>query len=60
MNQTPDAYTVRPSGSLVEILDPDGYVVAWGVNEATSVQIVSLLNVAHVSGLLKPNHEDAD
>lgn len=57
MQQQIDAYSARPSGPLVEILDPEGKVIAWAVGAATAQAIVSLLNLAHVSGLLDLDHE---
>ncbi len=52
MPQQIDAYSAQPSGPLVEILDPEGKIMAWAVGAATAQAIVSLLNLAHVSGLL--------
>lgn len=47
-----DGYSARSNGPLVEILDSGGKVIAWAVGAATAQAIVSLLNLAHVSGLL--------
>lgn len=60
MDKTLDAYTARPSDPLFEILDPDGTVIAWAVGAATAQAIASLLNLAHVSGLLNLNHDTTE
>jgi hypothetical protein len=60
MSQQISAYTARPNGPLVEILDLDGNVIAWAVDVATAQALVSLLNLAHVGGLLDPNHDTTE
>jgi len=60
MAQEYDVYSVRPSGPAFEILDLHGRIIAWVVDAATAQAIVSLLNLAHVSGLLTLNHEDTE
>ncbi len=55
-----DAYTARRSAPLVEVLDLDGKVIAWAVDAATAQALVALLNLAHASGLIDLNHEDAE
>jgi hypothetical protein len=60
MDKTLDAYTARPSGPLVEILDPDGTVIAWAVAESTAQALVSMLNLAHVSGLLNLTYDTTE
>lgn len=57
MSQQIDAYTVQRSGDGYEIVSPNGTVIAWAVGAATAQAIVSLLNLAHVSGLLDLDDE---
>ena len=53
------AYSARRIGSTgLEIIGPDGAVIAWAVNEAVAVKLVALLNLAHGAGLIDRPPDD--